>query len=121
MTRRMQENRDQLFAKLFRTAQEQQILCDNLEILRFDLLASILHDSVTWDSRDFDADLKASAVSLAINLCIYEGSDGAEGQRKAVKMVVNNERICSTLKKYILGRNRDEQVLFPPHKNILRI
>ncbi len=77
-------------------------------------MASILNDSVTWDSRDFDPDLKASAVSLAINLCIYEGSDEANGQRKAVKMLVNNERMCATLKKYILGRNKDEQVPSPP-------
>jgi hypothetical protein len=86
-------------------------VCDYLEILRFELLAAILHDSITWDSRDFDSDLKASAISLAINLSIYEGSDRIDGQRKAVKMLVNNERICSTLKKYILGRNKEEQVL----------
>jgi hypothetical protein len=108
----LQENRDQLFAKLFRTSQDQRILRDNLEILRLDLLATILHDSVTWDSRDFDSDLRASAVSLAINLCVYQGSDGVDGLRKAVKMVVNNERVCSTLKKYILGRNNVEQVPF---------
>ena len=104
-----QENRDRFFSKLFRITQKEQIFCEMLEFLRADILDSILFDVECWDNRDYDPDLKMSAFILAVDLCIYEGS-GQHEHRRATRMVINNERLCKTLKNYILGRNKTEQV-----------
>lgn len=86
--------------------------------MRFDLLESILLDSKFWESRDFDQDLKKISLSLAVDICTFKDLEDEGEQARAMKMLVNNDRICSALKKSILARNKSEQARFHSRSNI---
>ena len=107
----LQEFRDKFFSKMFRVACSEQIFSDELDLLRDEILGCIIQDSYSWDNIDYDPDLKMSAFCLAIDLCICDWSDERNCETgKAIRNLLNNDMICATLKRYILGRNKTEKV-----------
>jgi hypothetical protein len=107
----LQENRDRFFSRLFQEAQKHQISIRTMEILRTDLLESILQESHAWEKRDFDPDLKVASICLTVDLCTYKGHDDHGEQGMAMKMIISSNRLCPALKNYIMSRIKSEQVL----------